>query len=186
MKTLIQGFDTLHHNQDDTGNDRHDNDQVENPAVSAVGFVDYFVKPAPPVTIGLVSSQVRSIFHKYRNFSEPNYLLHLMTQEVFLDDYVLGFVESSRVDQVFEYCPVGDLMSELGVAVASVLVFLNENHGLFPGDSSFVDQDHVLMTELNLSWGQLFSFVESGPVDTQFFLVFDSGDELASGDVKTK
>jgi hypothetical protein len=37
------------------------------------------VQGCPPVAIRLLSFQMRSIFHKYRNFSEPNDPLYLVS-----------------------------------------------------------------------------------------------------------
>ena len=79
METIIKRFNAFKHDQNDTGYDGHDDDQIEDPAFLAICLVNDFVKGSPPVAIRLLLFQVLSIFLKYRNFSEPDNSLYLMS-----------------------------------------------------------------------------------------------------------
>ena len=128
MVALIQGFHAFQHDQNDTEYDRNDDHQIEDLAFFAVGFIDDFVQGCSPVAIRLLSFQMRSIFHKYRNFSEPDYPLDLVPGKIFFDDYILVLVIEGGMYKILEYVAIGYLVPEFGIAISLILVFFNENH----------------------------------------------------------
>ena len=89
METIIKRFNAFKHDQNDTGHDGHDDDQIEDSAFLAVRLVDDLVQGSPPVAIRLLSFQVLSIFLKYRNFSEPDNSLYLMSGKIFFYNVIL-------------------------------------------------------------------------------------------------